>query len=71
MHIAFLTNPASGQINVQFAIAQHLVSDGCRVTFLSEDSCRGKVAQFRDSQSADRRALVHFIGFGSAQIILD
>ncbi|KAJ3495836.1 hypothetical protein NLG97_g3102 [Lecanicillium saksenae] len=71
MHVAFLTNPASGQVNVQFATAQKLVSDGHRVTFLSAESCRPKVARFRQSQPSDQRALVDFVSFGSAQIIED
>ncbi|ATY63993.1 UDP-glucuronosyl UDP-glucosyltransferase [Cordyceps militaris] len=71
MHIALLTNPASGQANVHFATAQELVSQGHRVTFLSAESCGSKVSRFRQCQPLSRQSLVHFISLGSAQIIQD
>ncbi|KAM0738576.1 hypothetical protein ACQRIT_006313 [Beauveria bassiana] len=71
MHFAFLTNPASGQVNVHFATAQQLLSQGHRITFLSAESCGSKVSRFRDCQTPSLQTLVQFISLGSAQIIED
>jgi UDP:flavonoid glycosyltransferase YjiC (YdhE family) len=71
MHIAFLSNPASGQVNVQMATAQKLVSEGHRVTFLSGDSCVKKIDQLRDSQPAFQQNLIDFVGLGSSHNVSD
>lgn len=71
MHIAFLTNPASGEVNVQLATAQELISQGHRVTFLSADSCIKKIEQLREAQHASQRGLIDFIGMGSGRTVAD
>lgn len=71
MHIAFLTNPASGQVNVQLATAQQLVSQNYRITFLSADSCGKKIDRFRLDQEEHHRDLISFIGLGSGHTVDD
>lgn len=71
MHIAFLTNPASGQINVQLATAEQLVSQGHHVTFLSAESCRSKINRFKLSQQASDQHLIRFISLGSGRTVDD
>ncbi|KAL4943078.1 hypothetical protein BDV06DRAFT_221594 [Aspergillus oleicola] len=65
MHIAFLSNPASGEVNVQLATAQQLVSQGHSVTFLSAEACRSKVNRFQQAQEPCSRDLINFISLGS------
>lgn len=71
MHIAFLTNPASGQVNVQLATAQQLVSQDHRVTFLSAESCCNKIDRFRIAQPASKHDLIRFISLGSGRTVDD
>ncbi|KAL4887697.1 hypothetical protein BJY04DRAFT_212725 [Aspergillus karnatakaensis] len=71
MHVAFLSNPASGEVNVQLATAQELVSQGHRVTLLSGDSCSSKVDRLRKAQHPRRHNLIHFIALGSARTVDD
>ncbi|KAL4872505.1 hypothetical protein BDV12DRAFT_193224 [Aspergillus spectabilis] len=71
MHIAFLSNPASGEVNVQLATAQELVSQGHRVTFLSGESCSSKVDRFQRAQQPCRQDLIRFIGLGSGRTVDD
>ncbi|KAL4918414.1 hypothetical protein BDW62DRAFT_217605 [Aspergillus aurantiobrunneus] len=71
MHVAFLSNPASGQVNVQLATAQQLVSQGHAVTFLSAESCSSKIGRFRKAQQPCRRGLIRFISLGSGHTIND
>ncbi|KAL4964344.1 glycosyltransferase [Aspergillus stella-maris] len=65
MHVAFLSNPASGEVNVQLATAQQLVSQGHSVTFLSAEACRSKVDRFQQAQEPCSRELINFISLGS------
>ncbi|KAL4790266.1 hypothetical protein BDV19DRAFT_382426 [Aspergillus venezuelensis] len=65
MHVAFLSNPASGEVNVQLATAQQLVSQGHSVTFLSAEACRSKVGRFQQAQESCSRELIKFISLGS------
>jgi hypothetical protein len=71
MHIAFLTNPASGQVNVQLATAQQLVLGGHAVTFLSAESCRKKIDQFTMDQEVCKQDLIRFISLGSGRTVDD
>lgn len=71
MHIAFLSNPASGQVNVQMATATQLVSEGHSVTFLSADSCAKKIGQLRDTLPPFQQDLIGFIGLGTSHNVSD
>lgn len=71
MHIAFLSNPASGQVNVQFATAQQLVDQGHLVTFLSAASCSSKIDRFRCAQQPCHQHLIRFISLGSGHTVRD
>ncbi|KAL3471480.1 hypothetical protein BJX99DRAFT_263231 [Aspergillus californicus] len=71
MHIAFLSNPASGQVNVQLATAQELVSQEHAVTFLSAETCSTKIDRFRMAQEPCHRHLIHFISLGSGHTVND
>lgn len=71
MHIAFLSNPASGQVNVQMATAAKLVSEGHRVTFLSADSCAKKIDQLRAGMQPFHQDLIDFIGLGTSHNVSD
>ncbi|CAG8918144.1 unnamed protein product [Penicillium salamii] len=71
MHIAFLSNPASGQVNVQMATATQLVSEGHSVTFLSADSCAKKIGQLRDALPPFQQDLIGFIGLGTSHNVSD
>lgn len=71
MHIAFLSNPASGQVNVQFATAQQLVDQGHLVTFLSAASCSSKIDRFRSAQQPCHQHLIRFISLGSGHTVRD
>ncbi|KAL4786973.1 hypothetical protein BJX76DRAFT_345831 [Aspergillus varians] len=71
MHIAFLSNPASGEVNVQLATAQQLVFQGHSVTFLSAESCRGKVERFRMAQQPGSQHRIRFISLGSGRSVDD
>ncbi|KAJ5567696.1 glycosyltransferase [Penicillium sp. DV-2018c] len=71
MHITFLTNPASGQVNVQLATAKQLVLDGHAVTFLSAESCRKKIDQFTSDQELCKQGLIRFISLGSGRTVDD
>lgn len=71
MHIAFLSNPASGQLNVQMATATKLVSEGHHVTFLSADSCAKKIDQLRAGVQPFHQGLIDFIGLGTSHNVSD
>lgn len=71
MHIAFLSNPASGEVNVQLATAQQLVSQGHCVTFISAESCSKKVDRLRLTQDESNRHLIRFISLGSNRNVND
>lgn len=71
MHIAFLSNPASGQVNVLFATAQQLVDQGHLVTFLSAASCSSKIDRFRSAQQPCHQHLIRFISVGSGNAVRD
>ncbi|KAH8690244.1 putative glycosyltransferase [Talaromyces proteolyticus] len=71
MHIAFLSNPASGEVNVQLAMAQQLVAQDHFVTFLSAESCRKKVDQLRKAQQKSKQDLVRFISLGAGRTLDD
>lgn len=68
MHIAFATNPASGEVNIQLATAQKLVLQGHEVTFLSGSSCSRKIDWFRSTQVPQFQHNVHFINLGSGRL---
>ncbi|KAL4773323.1 hypothetical protein BDW60DRAFT_221792 [Aspergillus nidulans var. acristatus] len=71
MHIAFLSNPASGELNVQLTTAEQLVAQGHTVTFLSAESCRVKIDRFRDAQPSCAQARIRFISLGSGHTVND
>lgn len=71
MHIAFLTNPASGQVNVQLATAHQVVSEGHRATFIAAESCRKKVDQLRESLHESQHDLLGFMSLGSGRTVDD
>ncbi|KAL4929719.1 glycosyltransferase [Aspergillus undulatus] len=71
MHVAFLSNPASGELNVQLATAQQLVSQGHTVTFLSAESCSSKIDRLRQAQLPYNRDLIRFVSLGSGRIVND
>ena len=72
MQIALLTNPASGQANVQLATAQELVRDGHHVTFITGASFAKKVHRFRMQQTTEKaQQLISFVSLGSAQAMED
>ncbi|KAL6233917.1 hypothetical protein BDW75DRAFT_251720 [Aspergillus navahoensis] len=71
MHIAFLSHPASGELNVQLTTAQQLVAQGHTVTFLSAESCRAKIDRLRNAQQPSIRSLVCFVSLGSGHSVND
>ncbi|KHN93740.1 UDP-glucuronosyl/UDP-glucosyltransferase [Metarhizium album ARSEF 1941] len=71
MRIAFVTNPASGEVNIQLATAQELVLQGHEVTFLSGGSCSRKIDWLRSVLAPQLRHNVHFINLGSGQAVDD
>ncbi|RDW93016.1 glycosyltransferase [Aspergillus mulundensis] len=71
MHIAFLSNPASGELNVQLTTAEQLVAQGHAVTFLSAESCRTKINRFRQAQKHCHRDSIQFISLGSGHTVDD
>jgi len=72
MHIVLLTNPASGQANVQLATAQELIRNGHRITFISGLSFAKKIHRFREQQVSQKmRDLIGFVSLGSARAVED
>lgn len=71
MHVTFLTNPASGEVNVQLATAKHLLLQGHKVTFLAAETCRSKIEKLDKHDRDLQPGTIHFCSLGSGKPIDD